>query len=111
MRSIIPSCCSFQLVSDQVLPFLNADQLHFSRSWACEGTNDIIAPKRGVLIDLLLNVLRHVPVPRNRKTLLRYAEHSPCANFPNTQSWCAVVNRQFAVDSKALTYQKRMFLT
>ena len=95
----------------QVLPRLNAYELHCSRLRACKWTNEKITEDGNVLVCLTFNIVRNITIPRHREALLGNAEHSPGANSPEAERRRPVVYRQPATDSKAVADQPRVLAT
>jgi len=103
--------CLLLLADNQVLPRLNAYELHFSWLRASEWTNQKITEDGNVLVYLTFNVLRNISVPRYREALLRNTEHPSSANSPEAERRSPVVYRQPATDSKAVANQPRVLAT
>ena len=103
--------CSLLLADNQVLPRLNAYELHFSWMRSSERTNQEIPEDDNVLVYLTFNVLRNITVPRHREALLGNTKHPARANSPEAKRRSPVVYRQPAMDSKAAANQLRVLAT
>jgi hypothetical protein len=101
--------CLLLLANNQVLPRLNAYELHCSWLRASERTNHKITEDGKVLVYLTFNVVRNITIPSHSETLLGNTEHPPGANSPEAERRSPVVNRQPATDSKAAANQLGMF--
>jgi hypothetical protein len=97
LLAVIPLCgvtlCLPLLADNQVLPRLNAYELHCSWLRASERTNHKITEDGDVLVYLTFNVVRNIAIPSHRETLLGNTEHTPGANSPEAERRSPVVNR------------------
>src|SRR6266850_1329203 len=103
--------CLLLLADNQVLPRLNAYELHFSGLRPSERANQKITEDGNVLVFLTFNVLRNITVSLHSEALLRNTEHPPGSNSPEAKRRSPVVYRQPATDSKAVANQPWVLAT